>query len=108
MEWASLALITVIYLICAYLTYHRDLHDKPWYMPVAIAFGTTTVVIWYYMIRHIGDRDRIYVYNMCWDTIMCGVYYLLPIFVFGVKLDRIGVFGLCLMIIGSVILKSRG
>jgi multidrug transporter EmrE-like cation transporter len=107
MEWAWLIVITVVYIICAYLTYKEEWRHEWWYIPVGCIFGYILVPIWYLVVRHIDDNDRIYFYSLCWDTLMVLVYYLLPIFLFGVKLNRNGVIGLLLMAAGLILLKVK-
>lgn len=107
MEWFWLAITAVIYVICAYLTYKEEWRNEWWYLPVSCSFGTILVFIWYLVIKYIGDKDRIYFYSICWDAILVGVYYLLPIALFGVKLDRYGIAGLSLMVAGLVLLKMK-
>jgi uncharacterized membrane protein len=107
MEWFWLAITFVIYVICAYLTYKEEWRNEWWYIPVSCTFGTVLVFIWYYVVKYIGDRDRIYFYSLCWDAILIGVYYFLPILFFGVKLDRYGVVGLALMTAGLILLKVK-
>ena len=107
MEWLWLLIVGLIYVICAYLTYKEEWREEPWYLPVCFFFGATLVVIWYLVIKYIGDKDRIYFYSLCWDAVMVGVYYFLPILVFGVKLDRYGILGLGLMTVGLVLLKIK-
>lgn len=107
MEWFWLAVTSVIYVICAYLTYKEEWRNESWYLPVCFFFGTVLVVIWYMVIKYIGDKDRIYFFSLCWDAVMVAVYYILPVLVFGVKLDRYGIGGLCLMIAGLALLKMK-
>jgi drug/metabolite transporter (DMT)-like permease len=106
-EWLSLVAVAIIYVLCAYLSYSINWHDRAWYMPVGVFLGTSTVVLWYVMVKHLADKDRIYFYSLVWDVILVFVYYLLPIFCFGVKLDRNGVIGICLMLAGLVLMKLK-
>lgn len=107
MEWFWLGITGIMYVIGAYLTYKEEWRNEPWYIPVGVLFGSSLVLIWYLVVRYIGDRDRIYFYSLCWDVVMVGVYYILPVVLFGVKLDRYGIAGLCLMIAGLFLLKVK-
>lgn len=105
MEWFWLFIVGILYCICAFLTYKEEWRYEWWYLPISSFFGSVLVLIWYLVIRHIGDKDRIYFYSLCWDGVLVGVYYFLPILLFGVRLERMGIVGLALILVGLVMIK---
>ena len=107
-EWLILAVIACMYCVSAYLSYSEGCRRAPWYWPVSILVGLVISATWYAMVKYLDDKQRIYVYSMCWDTTMCCAFYITPLVFFGVKLDRWSVVGLAFMLTGLAIIKSRG
>lgn len=107
MEWFFLALIACVYCSSAYLSYNQDFRRASWYWPTCVVMGLLTSGVWYAMVKYLDNKQRIYVYSLCWDTVMCCSFYLVPVFFFGGKLDRWAVFGLILMLVGLAVLKIR-
>lgn len=106
-EWAILFLVGLIYLGSACFSYSESCRQSPWYWPISVFLGLLVSCIWYGMVRYLDDKQRIFVFNMCWDTMMCMAFYVTPIVFFGVKLDRWSAFGLFLMVFGLFIIKVR-
>ena len=109
MEWLSLFMVAVFSLLTCHLSYSEEWRRGPrWlYYGVGIAICILATGIWYAVIRHIDNRERIYVYNLLWDAIACVSFYFAPILFLGVKLDRWSMFGLLLIVAGLTIIKMR-
>lgn len=60
------------------------------------------------MTKYLDDRERIYFYNLCWDVVMVMVYYFIPVFFFGVHVDRYRIVGLLMMLGGLALMKMKG
>jgi len=105
LEWGSLALIAVLYFVGAYATFHPPWRDHASYIWLLLAINTIATVIYASMMRYVDTANRMYVYNVLWDVVMCGMYYLVPLACFGVQLDRYGVAGMTLVVLGSILLK---
>lgn len=107
MEWFWLVIAGIIYSICAYMCYHESFRNSQWYMPAGLILGFMAVIIWFSTVRLIGDKHRIYFYSLMWDAVLVGVYYVIPILFFNVRLDKWGIIGLALMTLGLVLVKMR-
>ena len=102
-----LVLAGILYVFAAYMSYSEGMRREWWYVPLAVFVGTIASTIWFWTVRYIDDKDRIYVYTMFWDFVLCAVYFVVPLLWFGVKLDRWQLCGLLLMIIGLAVIKLR-
>ncbi len=108
MAWIiSLLAISVIYSISTYITYSEDWRKSIWYYPFSITIAVIAAIIWCSMIRLIDEKKGIYIYSLVWDTIVCCVFYFIPLLFFGVKLDKISALGLAMMIGGLVLIKMN-
>ena len=108
MEWLVLVIATILYCICAYITYQEEVRKQWWFIPFGVLLGTTLATMWFLTIRYIGDKQRIYVFSLFWDTIMWSIYYILPAVFFGVKLNSWTSFGLALIVAGLLVVKLKG
>ena len=76
-------------------------------MPLGVFMGCLLSVIWFWVAKHIHNKDKMYIFNLTWDSMMLLIYYLLPLIFFGSKLDRWGWIGLGLITLGAVILRIK-
>jgi multidrug transporter EmrE-like cation transporter len=106
-EWLVLVVIGLLYVCSAYLSYNEEWRRTDWFWPVSVVLGLVISSVWFAMVKYLDDKQRIYVYSLCWDSLMCGTFYLVPLIFFGVKLDRWSVLGLILMIAGVMLIKVR-
>lgn len=106
-ELAALICCALIYGVSACCSYCEALRRSPWFVVITLALGAVSSALWCLMVRSLNDSARIYVFGLCWDTVMCAVFYLAPLVFFGVRLERTSVAGLCLMVAGLVLLKWK-
>lgn len=100
-----LVLICFTHSIPCYLSYEKWAQDKWWYLPVALFFGGMNMMLWFIATRIISNLKTIYIYSLIWDLIVVSVYFLLPIIAFQIKLNKFGIIGLMLMVIGFLLVK---
>ena len=92
----------------AFVTFHEPVHKSRWFIPAYLTAGLACNIIWCVVTRYyLEGKDRIYSFSLMWDTVIVLVWYLIPLFAFGVKIDKWGVLGLALMILGLAIFKLR-
>jgi hypothetical protein len=102
-----LLLIGIIHSICCYLTFHEKFYDRWWFIPIGLFIGLCSNGLWFLAAKTIGNKDQLYIFSMFWDCLIVGIYFLFPVLFFGIKLDKIGIVGLCFIVIGTLIIKSR-
>ena len=107
MEVTLLLIVSAIYTFCCWLTYSEESQKQWWYLPVGTFFGAIITFIWYFAAKQFGDKDRMYTFNLMWDSIMLLIYYSLPLLFFGAKLDRWGCVALTLIVLGIIVLKLK-
>lgn len=107
MEWMFLGLAALVYVAGCWLTYNNDLKPYWWYIPLGVALGGVINAIWFWAAKTFTDKDKMYVFGLTWDGMLMGIYYLMPLILFGTKLDRWGWLGLILIVAGAMILKVR-
>lgn len=106
MIWLIFILAFVLYSASAYLSYHEEWKTRNFYFPLGIFIGLCITTLWFWLVRYIDDKNKIYFYSLIWDTIMIGVFYITPIIIYGVSINKAGLFGLILIIAGLIIFKT--
>ncbi len=107
MEVVVLVIISIVYAIGCAFTYNEKFRQSDWFVLIGVAIGVTINALWFYAVKCLDDKDRIYTFGLIWDSIMMITYYLLPILMFGVKLDKVTIIALLLIVIGMVLLKVK-
>lgn len=105
LPWLFILLICVTHAIICYFSYEKWAQEKWWYFWVAILSGAASNVLWFIATKIIEDKKQIYLYSLVWDFFVVAVYFLLPVYVFDIKLNKIGIMGLILMLIGFMMIK---
>lgn len=105
--WIILVVVAIIQTIICTLTYNKAIHDRWWYFPLGVLMGVSTNTLWLISAKLLGDKQQIYIFSLFWDCIMMAIYLLIPIFIFGIRFDKIGFCGLLLIIIGTLLIKIR-
>ena len=67
--------------------------------------GGISNILWFLSAKIIGNHKEIYLYSLLWDFVVIGVYFILPIILFDIKLNKFGIFGLILMLVGILLVK---
>lgn len=107
MELLSLFLATILFLLGCYLSYLSEYRQTTWFVWVGVFLGILTNFLWFYTIKCIDDKQKIYIFSLTWDAIMVFIYYGLPLIIFGVKLDKYSLLGLILLVTGIIVLKAK-
>ena len=102
-----LVLIGLIHSLCCYLTFNERYHERWWFIPIGLLFGMSSNGLWFLAAKTIGNKDNLYVFTLFWDGLVVAIYFLMPVLLFGVKLDKIGVLGLGLIVLGTVLIKWK-
>ncbi len=103
--WIFLFLIFCTHSLCCYLSYEKWAQEKWWYLPIGMLTGCISNILWFLSTRMISDAKNIYIYSLFWDLVVISVYFLLPIIIFDIKLNKFGFIGLLLMLIGLLLVK---
>lgn len=89
------------------MAFTKSIHSCWWYLPCGACLGIATNVLWLTTTKALPGRDQIYTLSVLWDCVMVTIYFVIPIFFFGVKLDRLGLIGVMLTIFGALLVKLR-
>ena len=105
LPWLFILLITLAHAFSCYFSYEKWAQDKWWYYCYAVFAGGMTNVLWFIATKIISDKKEIYLYSLAWDFFVVAVYFLLPVFLLDIKLNKIGIAGLFLMFLGFLLIK---
>lgn len=101
--WTLLGAI-IANVLYVYISFEDSVRNDFWKIYTYGVFASALAAIsWIYLIRHLSHR-HIFFANFAWDitvTILCAI---LPIFMYGVRLDTKAVLGCILATIGIILI----
>ena len=106
-QFITLTLVGIICSLMCYISFDKSLHNKWWYIPLALLLGLTSNSIWILTTKYFEDEKKLYAFSLIWDVLFVAIYYFLPLIFFDIKLGKNGYVGLILMIIGLLIIKIK-
>lgn len=106
-EIISLILATIFQICICYLTYSKELYNKWYFIPCGLFLSLMNSMVWLQTTRYLNDPKRLYIFSFAWDLMICSVYFLVPIFVAKIKLNRFELLGICIMVLGLLVMKIK-
>jgi len=88
-----------------FISYKKELHSFWWYVPLGILVGSVCNYLWFSGTKIVSEQKEIYAFSMMYDFTLVLVYYFLPILIFGIKFNKIGLIGISMMFIGIMLIK---
>jgi drug/metabolite transporter (DMT)-like permease len=86
------------------ISYNDSIRLDAWKIyPIGVAAGILVTTCWIYMIRHLSPK-HIFFANFAWDITVTVLCTLLPIFIYGIKLDLKATVGCILAFVGIVLI----
>ena len=107
-EIISLSLVMIFQSFCCYLAFNKDLYDKWYFIPGGLLCSSAGSMVWLMTARIMNDPRRLYIFSFAWDLAICSVYFLLPVFVAKIRLNKYELIGICVMATGLMIMKIKG
>jgi multidrug transporter EmrE-like cation transporter len=77
----------------------------PLYSSIYILSAAFATGLFYLSSRSISDSSQLFKYGVYYDTAIVATWTVIPFLVFDVKLTKMGVAGLLLILLGTVLLK---
>jgi len=106
-ELTLFMLAVCIYFCSSYISYSDAWRKSGWFIPVGVVIGLIASTCWFILVKYVNNNQRIYVYSLFWDAIICWSFYVVPLIFFNIKIDRWGFLGLAMMVAGLTIIKIR-
>ena len=103
--WHFLAIIGILHAIMCYIIYSKQIDDKIWYMPLALFVAFLNNIIWFYSFKIIEGRKDAYIFSALQSVVLTTIYFLLPIVLFDLKLNKFEILGIMLIIAGISFIK---
>ena len=105
MQFLFLAAVAVVYFAYTCLAFGEfNKNGLPFFF-ASMTVGFFYSLLWYWSARLVADKSEYFLFVLVWDFVYIGVFYLTPILLFGVKLDKWGIIGMVCMIAGLLVMK---
>lgn len=91
-----------------FISFNDAIRTDAWRVyPLGIFGGIVGTVSWIYMVRHLAGNKQIFLANFGWDITVTVLCALLPILMYGVKIDLKTLIG-CILAISGIVLMHFG
>ena len=98
-------LMATIYSVPVIMSYYEPARQSTWLWPVSISCALLADVLWIYLVKQINHNDKIAYWSFIWDLTYNLIIFIVPIFVFQVKMSPLSYAGITIMFIGGILLK---
>lgn len=95
----------IVYIAAVFLSYSEKIKVLNAYFVVGLILGIIANFCWLYIAKNSPEKHQIYVYGLYWDSMIVGVYTLIPILAMGVRLSWTTAIGGLLIIAGIMLTK---
>ncbi len=105
MEWIMLFFALPLYFTLSWLGYNEITRRTNWFIPVSVIVNFLLSIMWFYSVKYIDHKSRIFFFSLCWDSLMIATAYFVPILMFNLQLNKMTILGFLLMMIGLTLIK---
>jgi uncharacterized membrane protein len=103
----ALLVVIVLQSCLCFMAFTKSIHNHWWYLPCGVCLGIATNILWLTTTKALSSREQVYALSVLWDCAMVNIYFVIPVFFCGVKLDKIGMIGVALTMLGALLVKIR-
>lgn len=105
MEWLIIFAVMVTYSSSLALCYNDDLR-RSWFYPwLSIGIGFVISSLWMLGVRTIDNKERIFLFSLCWEFSVILIDYLVPLVFYGLNVNKYVVLGSLITALGLTIMK---
>lgn len=105
MEWLVIVAVMAIYSLSLVLCYDDGIRNS-WYYPwLALSMGFVISSLWVAGVRAIDNRERIFLFSLCWEFSVISIDYLVPLVFYGLNVNKYVVLGSLVTALGLTIMK---
>lgn len=91
----------------AYVSFNDSIQDKWFYYPLGVSLNAIGAALWFYVAKVTTGKET-YLAAMIWDGMAAFSFFVLPLLLFGVKLNWLNTTGLVFGAIGIILMKLGG
>ena len=91
----------------AMLSFDDSFQTKWFYYPLGILLNAIGAGLWFYVAKVTSGKET-YLFAVMWDSMAALAFFGLPLLLFGVKLNTLNIIGLCLGLLGIILMKVGG
>jgi multidrug transporter EmrE-like cation transporter len=91
----------------AYMSYEESFQTKWYYYPLGIFFNACGAALWFYVAKITSGKET-YIAAVIWDAMAAFAFFILPLLMFGIKLNWLNVLGLGFGALGITLMRMGG
>ena len=102
-----ISIVSVLIYVFFQFLYFTPMRDSQYVYLVGMGCSLVTTICWLRITKILHDRDQIYLAGIYWDTGLVAISCIMPLLMFGIKLNQWGYLGIAMIIGGLVILHKQ-
>lgn len=105
MEWLIILAVMTLYSLSLVLCYDDNIRNA-WYYPwLSIVIGIMVSTLWVSGIKLIDNKERIFLFSLCWEFSVISIDYLVPLVFYGLNVNKYVVLGSLIVAAGLTVMK---
>jgi hypothetical protein len=105
MEWLIILAVMTLYSLSLILCYDDHIRNV-WYYPwVSVVIGLMVSGLWISGIKLIDNKERIFLFSLCWEFSVISIDYLVPLVFYGLNVNKYVVLGSLIVAVGLTVMK---
>jgi len=105
MELIILFLVVLIYSASLIITYSDDIRRSSFYIPLSLVASILIGLLWSTGIKHIDNKDRIFLFSLCWEFMILIIDYIVPLIFYSLSVNKYVILGSFIVAVGLTIMK---
>ena len=105
MEWLIILAVMTLYSLSLVLCYDDNIRNA-WYYPwLSVVIGIMVSTLWVSGIKFIDNKERIFLFSLCWEFSVISIDYLVPLVFYGLNVNKYVVLGSLIVAVGLTVMK---
>ena len=94
-----------IYIAYHWLSYTPHLKDSKLAFWSAMVSAVLVAWTWLELAKRTSSPEKLFFYGLCWDAVVLAASLAIPLTLFNVKPSPVSLIGVCLFILGLILVK---
>ncbi len=93
------------YSFYSYINYSKKIKESIYFFPMGILLSLIGNLFWLLISKEIKSDNKMIIYALIFDGMVMTTFTLIPVLLFGIKLNMTGMIGLMITATGLILLK---
>ena len=105
MYFIYVTLNTILFQIFHYMSFNEEIKTKWWFIPASLTTVLLGNTLWLLFVKSTNNTQHILLGGILWDSLISLTLIITPFLFYSSILNKIGILGLVITVIGLIIIK---